>query len=184
MPSEEPYYPTKQSAIFLDLTDRQVRRLVADGAFGDGVKKTIAGTLISATALASYAGRPLEPAKLRRLNRQANIEAAKHSGAYSVADTILLMRAGAEIQNRAWQGYLFRKNISIEGPPISDPMLRAQLNLQTFYTSDQVRELLSRAICMRDRDWGIWSDDPLERVSSPNGPGPFDWSELEANTEK
>lgn len=177
------------AAAALNYSPKQLYRMIERGHFRDFTGKFSDNSVgIARWAVEKLIGRPIEPKPRRgrgRPEKQSEaIEPSPHCGPFSLADTILLMRTGAEAQDRAWASYLINKNISVEPPPISNSVLRSYLDLQQFYTLDQVRELLARAVRERDFAWGIWADDPLQRMQSPKGPGPFDWSELQStNTE-
>jgi hypothetical protein len=172
------------AAAALNYSPKQLYRMIERGHFRDFTGKFSDNSIgIARWAVEKLIGRPIEPKPRRGRGRPAtNSEAIEPSPLrqpLTGADFFLIARGAAEQRDRQWQERLFSKNISIDAPPITAEPFRAYFDMQHLFTVTQVRELLARAVRERDLAWRIWADDPLERMQSPKGPGPFDWAELE-----
>jgi hypothetical protein len=159
---------------------KSVYRFAAAAKLGQ-IVKTSQGMRFRQEAVEAYFKRPFVPPAPTKSD--ADIEPSPLKAPLTNADFLLVARGAAEQRDRQWQERLFSKNISIEPPPITAGPFRAYIDLQQFFTVTQVRELLDRAVRERDLAWRIWADDPLQRMQSPKGPGPFDWADLQPDKE-
>jgi hypothetical protein len=133
--------------------------------------KTKNGVAYSRDAVEAFLGRKLPDAPCKpqpKLGRPPKSASGAESGLpqFKWDDVLYAARAGAELRDKIWQGYLRSRNISFETPPLSADFA-PKIDFSGHFTRSQVLDLLKHCVSMRDRMWDNWRNNPLRRDAGP-----------------
>ncbi len=138
---------------------KSIYRYAAAGEFGQ-VTKTSKGMRFHQEAVEAFFKRPFTPPSASKSDA-AKILAAP----YTVADTLLLWRSGAEMRDKDWIEHLRKHKVDLAPPPLEENF-RSTL-ASPHFTRQQVIALIERAVELRDRNWANW------RINRDDGPAPL-----------
>ena len=140
---------------------KSIYRYAHAGKLGQ-VKKTCSGMRLQQSVVEAFFRRPFVPApKPATKSDTAKIFATP----YTVADTLLLWRSGAEIRDKDWIEHLRKHGIDLAPPPLEDTF-RSTL-ASPHFTRQQVLTLIERAVELRDRNWNNWRAHPCRLDAGP-----------------
>jgi hypothetical protein len=145
---------------------KSIYRYVAAGKLGQ-VKKTCNGMRLRQDAVEAFFKRPFTPPPAPTKSDTAKILAAP----YTVADTLLLWRSGAETRDKDWVEHLRKHKVDLAPPPLEENF-RSTL-ASPHLTRQQVITLIERAVELRDRNWNAWRDN------RDGGPAPLQIDNLD-----